>query len=112
LGLLNQKDHIQLNSTLLKDFYEPQLNLYLENVVDIKIGMKHTIFVSCMNNQKNYYASGSNSKGVLATYNNIYENTLNLTLMNLLWPFSKIDQIEVSWNNTIILTSKNCIMIR
>jgi hypothetical protein len=97
---------------MLKDFYEPQLNLYLENVVDIKIGMKHTIFVSCINNQINYYGSGSNSKGVIATYNNIYENTLNLTLLNSIWPFSKIDQIELSWNNTIILTSKYFLMIR
>lgn len=108
LGLLKQQKKGD-SVNFLKDFYEPQLNPHLDYVEDIKLGLKHTIFISIFEDQKNFFGAGSNSKGVLATCNNLYENTLELTLLNPLWQFIKIDQIEVSWNNTVLLSSKKIV---
>lgn len=103
LGLLAD----ELDKKTLCNIPSPTLNPHLDNVQDIKIGLKHTVFIinDTSLNKALFYASGSNAKGALATGDNSFDPTCLLQDLTDKWKLPDIYQLEASWNNTIILTS-------
>ena len=92
--------------------YKKRKIIDLDNVKDVKIGLKHTVFL-CGNNDKiSYFGCGCNLKGALGTNQDHYNSSILLTIMNNIWRIKNIKTFEVSWNNSLILTSNRKNLIK
>jgi alpha-tubulin suppressor-like RCC1 family protein len=90
----------------LKFIFSPTLNSNVNKVTKVKIGLKHSIFIT----NNGIYGCGDNSKGALGVEDNKLEFIKNkiskLSRLDNIWNIKdKITQIKTSWNNTYILTS-------
>jgi alpha-tubulin suppressor-like RCC1 family protein len=121
LGLISENNKDELN--LLTNIKEPILNKNLVNIKSIKMGFKHTIFIS---SEGEIFGCGDNSKGALGiNINNnfsvlknfeIKTKILSIIKLNELWNISDetskdIIKIVSGWNNTILLTSNSYISL-
>lgn len=95
---------------MLKFIFFPFRNPLLENITKIRLGLKHTIFLT-FDNQ--IFACGDNSKGALGVDTSKLtvikssicqlENISNIIDKNI---GNSIQKVITGWNNTFILTSK------